>query len=137
MDPLATPDTTPVVLPIDAIAALPLLQIPPPIVLANVVVCPRHTMANPEIEPAEAEITVSVVVLVQPAVDVNVMIVVPLATPVITPVVEPTVATLALPLLHVPVAPVIVTVAVDKAQILLLLMVIVESAGRIVSVVVV
>ena len=49
--PAATPLTTPVVLPTLAIVVVLLLQVPPRVVMAKVVVEPEHTVAVPVILP--------------------------------------------------------------------------------------
>lgn len=71
------------------IAVLLLLQLPPPAVLENVVVPPGHIVLVPVTE-AIAELTVTVVVVSQPATNLYVIIAVPVATPVTIPVADPT-----------------------------------------------
>jgi hypothetical protein len=91
----------------DTVATAPfeLLQPPPNGVLVSVIVLPAHTVVGPLIAPA-AVLTVTTAVVIQPPVDVYVIVAVPGAgvedTPITTPVVDPTDAIAALLLLHVP-----------------------------------
>jgi hypothetical protein len=63
--PVDTPLTIPVVSPTVAIAVLPLLQVPPPVPSASVVVAPVHTVVMPVI-PAGDGYTVIAIAIVQP-----------------------------------------------------------------------
>ena len=94
-----------------------LLHAPNGVGLPNAVVCPTHTVAVPVIAEGIG-FTESIVVLIQPAVDVYVIIEVPAPTPVATPVVEPIVATVVVPLLHVPPTVEVLNVVVAPWQIL-------------------
>jgi len=63
---LAVPALWPVTIPVAAsavaIVLLLLLHVPPPIVLVNVIVCPAHTVAGPEIAGGKG-LTVTIIVL--------------------------------------------------------------------------
>jgi len=107
--PAPTPVTIPVVRPTVAFAVLLLLQVPPVVVLASVVVCPTHTLGLPVL-PASPAFTVTIAVRVQLLPTVYVMMEVPVAMGVTTPVEEPIVATEVVPELQVP--PVVVDVRV-------------------------
>ena len=109
------PVTTPVVASIVATLVVALLQLPPLVVLASVVVNPLHNTVVPVIavETASA-LTVNdfwaVTVPPQPPVTVYMILDVPAETAVTTPVVAFTVATAVLLLLHAPVPPLSTTV---------------------------
>jgi hypothetical protein len=75
--------------------------VPPPGLQTSVVVDPWQVVAVPVID-AGVELTVSVAVLVQPALTVYVIVVVPAATPVAMPVPASIVALVVLLLIHVP-----------------------------------
>ena len=84
--PAAMPATVPVVAPMVPTAAVLLVQVPPPVLLPNVVDWPAHTSGIPLIVPGTA-LTVIVVVFWQPVDGVFVIIAVPLVNPVTSPVV--------------------------------------------------
>jgi hypothetical protein len=86
-----TPVTTPVPAPTVATLALVLVQPPPGVVLASVVVCPTHVVSVP-VTGAGLAFTVTVVVRTQPVPSVYVIVAVPGTMPITTPVVGPTVA---------------------------------------------
>lgn len=91
--PAARPLTTPVPDPTDAIDALLLIQLPPEVALARVVVDPTQTLAVPVIDAGNA-FTVTTRVLKQPVEVLSTEIVaVPALTPATTPDEEPTAAT--------------------------------------------
>jgi hypothetical protein len=98
------PEDTPVTIPVDepivAIPAAPLLHVPPGVASLNVTVLPWHTVAGPEIGAGKG-LTVSVLVVLQPVGNLNVMIVVPATMPVTIPEREPIEAAPVL-LVHVP-----------------------------------
>lgn len=93
------PVTTPVALFTDAFTGWLLLQVPPDVVQASVVVLPLQTLVVPVIG-AGVVFTVTTLVLVQVLVAVNVMMAVPAEMPVTTPDQVPTVATLGSLLSH-------------------------------------
>lgn len=100
--PATTPVTTPEREPTVATAGVLLVQVPPGVVLASVVVLPVQTDKDPDIAPTEA-LTVTVTVDAQPVdISVYVIVAVPVDTPVTTPDEEPTVATEGVPLVHTP-----------------------------------
>ena len=80
---------------------LPLDHSPPPAVSVSDTLAPVHTVSGPVMAVGD-KLTVTVVVTLQPAVDVKVILLVPVAMPVTLPVVAPMVATPVLPLIHVP-----------------------------------
>ena len=106
-----TPVTTPVPIPTLAVAGALLVHVPPAVGCVRVVVSPSHTDVAPTIG-AGAAVTVATTVLVQPALNEYVTIVVPADTPYRTPVVEPMVPTARLLLLQVPPDAVVVNVPV-------------------------
>jgi hypothetical protein len=85
--PGVIPVTTPVNEPIVATAVVPLVHVPPPVLLVNVIVEPGHTVPGPTIGPA-ADITLTVVVTRQPL-TVYEIVAVPNVIPVTTPLVIP------------------------------------------------
>ena len=76
------------------------VHVPPAVASENIAVVPVHKLPEPDI--GVAVFTVTIVVLMQPAPDTNVIIAVPLDTPLTIPPV-PTVAIVVALLLHVPV----------------------------------
>jgi hypothetical protein len=109
--PAATPVTTPSLLPISAMVALPELHVPAPDELVSVVVSNGQTLKVPPIA-AGAAFTVTTEKTRQPvAVSVKVIVAVPALTPLTTPSDNPTVATLVLLLAQVP-APVALVSAI-------------------------
>lgn len=93
------PETTPAPV-TDATALLLLLQVPPP-VLVNVMDELTHTVDNPDIAVGKG-FTVVTIRDLQPVASVYVIEAVPGRIPDITPVLKPAVATVVLPLVHVP-----------------------------------
>ena len=65
--PSATPDTTPVVLPMVAVAVVVLIQVPPATASLNVMVAPTHTALGPVI--AAGMVYTAIVVLTLHPVD--------------------------------------------------------------------
>ena len=113
--PAATPVTTPLVASIAATLVVALLQLPPLVLLANVVTPAGQIFKLPVIGvDTESALTVSVFCAVtvppQPPVTVYMILDVPAETAVTTPVVAFTVATAVLLLLHAPVPPLSTTV---------------------------
>ena len=102
-----------------ATGVLSLLHVPPATVLLRVVVVPEHNVVTPVIADG-GTLTVSTVVVVQPADDVNVIVVVPGAIPPAMPVAAPIVATPVAELLHVPVTPASVSVVVPPTHIVVI-----------------
>jgi hypothetical protein len=101
--PAAMPYTSPVVASTVATAVFELLQVPVPI-SPRVVTAPAHTKVAPKIVPGNG-LTVTIEVEEQPLAFVKLMIAVPADTPVTRPDPGTTVATVVLPLLHVPIPP--------------------------------
>jgi hypothetical protein len=99
--PAVTPVTIPEAAPIVAMLVLPLSHVPPAEASVSVVVRPIHTVAVPPMDAGNG-LTVTIVVVVQPLVNVKVMAAVPAVSPETTPVDAPTVATRTFPLVHVP-----------------------------------
>ena len=100
--PADTPVTIPLRLPtLTAPVPVPALHSPPPAVSLNVTLAPAHTVPGPVIVVGE-RLTVTVVEMLQPTVEVKVILLVPVVTPVTTPVVGVIFATAVLPLSHVP-----------------------------------
>jgi hypothetical protein len=97
--PIARPVTMPLEEPIDARDVV-LLQIPPPVALPNVEVCPKHTFSEPVI--ALKGLTVTFAVVKQPVPIVYDMVTIPGVTPDTIPEAEPTLPMTSFPLLHVP-----------------------------------
>jgi hypothetical protein len=94
------PVTTPEALTV-ATAVLLLLQAPPDVAFASVVVRPTQAVSVPVIVAGSAP-TVATVVTEHPVNSLYVIIVVPAATPVKTPEVTPIVAVVSVPLFQVP-----------------------------------
>ena len=94
------PVTDPLNEPIIA-APPPLVHRPPPAVSVSDTLAPAHTVSGPVMAVGD-KLTVTVVVILQPAVEVKVILLVPVVMPVTLPVVAPMVATPVLPLSHVP-----------------------------------
>ena len=96
---------TPVTIPLDEpsnMVGSDVDHVPPGVASARVMDGPRHALSEPDIAAGFA-LTVTGLLDTQPVpVNLYVMSVLPDATPVTAPVEEPTVATLALPLIHVP-----------------------------------
>ena len=99
MPPLI-PVTIPPVFVTCATVVLLLVHVPPVAVLLSVVLAPWHRVVVPVIEITF--VTVTVVVVTQPADEVNVIGDVPVAIPDTTPPDSVIVATVVLPLVHVP-----------------------------------
>jgi hypothetical protein len=99
--PADKPVTTPELMPTGPIDVFALLQVPPVRELLKVVVNPSHTVSVPDIA-AGSEFTDTTAKAGQPLVFVYVILAVPSATPVTSPVEALTIATLRLPLPHVP-----------------------------------
>lgn len=98
------PAATPITSPVEEMVAAPgvlLVHTPPVVASVNVIVEPTHTLDAPEIA-AGTGLTVTKNVFAQPVPSVYVIMAVPGETPVTSPVPDPMVATLRLPLLHVP-----------------------------------
>lgn len=106
--PVPTPVTSPVELPTLATDVFELDQVPPEVDEESVVVVPTHTTAVPDIA-AGSELTVSVVMRLQPVAMVYVIVEVPEDTALAMPDDEPIVATDVVPLVHVPPAGVLVS----------------------------
>ena len=98
--PMATPVTIPDEVPTVAIVVPPLLQVPPPIELCSAVVPPGQTLGVPVI--GATGLTVIVAVTAHPPGEVYLITEVPAVNPLTTPVDSPIVATVVLPLVHVP-----------------------------------
>jgi hypothetical protein len=99
-EPADTPVITPVPLTV-AIASSLLVQLPPAVALANIVVEPSHT-AVPPVMFAGSAFTITVAVDIQPVPIAYVISVAPALTPLTSPVVLLTVATDVLLLSHTP-----------------------------------
>ena len=84
--PGAIPATVPVLAPMVPTATVLLLQVPPAVLLPNVVVCPWHTSGIPLMLPGTALMVITMV-FIQPVGGVLVIIAVPLPRPVTLPVV--------------------------------------------------
>jgi hypothetical protein len=108
--PAATPVTTPSVSTVPIAMSL-LLHVPPVVIVANVVVLPRHTVDAPVIV-AGNWFTVTSLVISQPELILYVIVAIPSETPVHIPVDDTIVATAALLLVHVPPVGVAVNVPV-------------------------
>lgn len=113
--PAVMPETTPVPDITDATPGLPDDHAPEGVASARVVVLPMQTERIPVIAAGTA-LTVTVAVVVQPALVVYVMIEVPAPMPVTIPDEAPTVATAVVPLTHVPPGDALLSVVVDPAQ---------------------
>lgn len=111
--PAATPFTTPPLVTV-ATDVLPELHVPPMMLLDKVVVAPVHTEVVP-VMAAGDELTVTVVVTLQPVDNLYVIADVPAVTPVTVPEEDPTVATVVVPDVHVP--PVVVELKVVVAPV--------------------
>ncbi len=101
--PAIEPVTTPVPAPTVAVDIMPLLQVPPGAGLLSVIVWPTHTDDGPVI--GAPMLTVTVLVVTQPVVEVKLMTALPVLMPPNTAdevVDEFTTAISVLPLLHVP-----------------------------------
>ena len=106
--PVVTPVTTPVAEPI--VTSLPdVLQLPPGVPSATVIIEPSHTAVGPVIT-AGSGFTGMVAVVAQPVPIEYVIIEVPVVTPNTTPLLDPMVAIPVEPLIHVP--PVVGSVSV-------------------------
>ena len=114
MPPEPIPVTTPVVEPMVAALVLLLLHVPPVVASLKVMVEPEHK--NPALEIASIGLTVTTVDILQPAVAVKSIVAVPPAIPVIMPEPDPMVAIEVLLLVHVPLPDKSVKVIVDPAQ---------------------
>jgi hypothetical protein len=113
--PVATPITTPVEEPTVAMVVLLEDHVPPVTISLKVTEDKLHTTAGPVIGSSES--TVTSTVAIQPVlVTTKVVIAVPALMPVITPVEEPIVATVVVPLTHVPPPVASVTVIVLPTQ---------------------
>ena len=113
--PSATPDTTPVLGSMGAIAGLLLVQVPPGMALLSEPVVVMHTSELP-VMAAGASSTVTLVLAKQPAAMVYRMLVVPASTPVAMPVPRPMVATPGIELVHVPPGTVLLSVAAEPSH---------------------
>jgi hypothetical protein len=114
--PADTPPTTPLPIPTVATVVVLLVHVPPNVASLSVTVELTHSEGDPVIAAGLA-LTVSTRVVVQPvAASVNVIVVVPEATPLTTPVDEPAVATVVLPLTHVPAPEASLSVTVCPVQ---------------------
>lgn len=98
--PDTRPETMPLAVPTVATNVLPLVQVPPLVISESVVVVPKHILAVPLIT-AGNELTVIVLVALQPVGKAYVILAVPAIMPVTIPVVL-TVATVTSLLLHAP-----------------------------------
>ena len=106
--PAVAPVTTPVVAPI--VKSVPVvLQLPPGVPSATVIIEPSHTAVGPVIT-AGSGFTVMIAVVAQPVPIEYVMIEVPVVTPNTRPLLDPIVAIPVDPLIHVP--PVVGSVSV-------------------------
>jgi len=99
--PGVPPVTTPLDEPTAATPGVPLVHVPPAGELASVVVPPEQITIVPDIAPGRA-LTVTILVTKQPADSMYVIVAVPADIPLTVPLSEPTVATVTLPLVHVP-----------------------------------
>ena len=106
----------PVAVPVVATAMSLLLQVPPPVVLLNVVIDPAHNVAVPLMAAGAATTDVTRVAR-QPVLMVYDIIVVPVTRPLTTPVVLPIVATVVLLLLQLPPEVVFASVALAPTQV--------------------
>ena len=100
------PVIIPLAKPAIAIIGLLLLQVPPTEMSVSIIDDPMHNVEEP-VMAAGGAVTVTVVVVVQPAVLVKVIDAVPGVPPVMIPVVGPIAAIAELLLDHVPVVPVV------------------------------
>jgi hypothetical protein len=99
--PTVIPVTIPEREPMVATAVVPEVQLPPTAASDKVIVLPTHTVEGPRMAVGE-ELTVSVVVAMQPPGNAYVIIVVPIVMPHAVPEEEPIVATDVLLLVHMP-----------------------------------
>ena len=112
--PAITPETIPEVLPTVAIAALPVVQVPPLTSSLIIAVPPRQTVSVPFIVGGAA-FTFTTTVVLQPEPTEYVIVAVPALIPVTTPEVEPTLAAASV-VLHIPPVGISLRVVVPPIQ---------------------
>src|SRR5437763_776971 len=113
--PASTPVTTPLDDPIVATAVVLLIHVPPAIASVKLVVDPVQTSSEPAIAAGNG-FTVKTAVALQPVESVYAIVDVPASKPVATPLDDPIVATVVVPLVHVPPAVASVKLVVNPAQ---------------------